>query len=80
MRFLFCLTLISFFFSTNFLVAQKIRVKEIVNIRGVRSNELVGYGLVVGLSKTGDSAASVTTQKAAAMALTNLGIKTKPEE
>ena len=68
------------FFCSSYVFAQQIRVKEIVNIRGVRSNELVGYGLVVGLSKTGDSAASVTTQKAAAMALTSLGIKTKPED
>ena len=31
------------------------RIKDIVNVQGVRDNELVGYGLVVGLNGTGDS-------------------------
>jgi flagellar P-ring protein precursor FlgI len=30
------------------------RIKDIVDIRGVRSNQLIGYGLVVGLNGTGD--------------------------
>ncbi len=31
-----------------------VRVKDLADIEGVRSNQLVGYGLVVGLNKTGD--------------------------
>ena len=31
------------------------RIKDIVSIEGVRSNQLIGYGLVVGLNGTGDS-------------------------
>lgn len=31
-----------------------IRVKDLADIEGVRSNELIGYGLVVGLNRTGD--------------------------
>jgi flagellar P-ring protein precursor FlgI len=34
--------------------AQAARIKDIANIQGVRSNQLVGYGLVVGLDGTGD--------------------------
>ncbi len=34
--------------------AQSIRVKEIAAVQGVRSNQLTGYGLVVGLDGTGD--------------------------
>ena len=34
--------------------AQSVRVKDLVEIDGVRSNDLVGYGLVVGLNGTGD--------------------------
>jgi flagellar P-ring protein precursor FlgI len=34
--------------------AQAIRVKEIAAVQGVRSNQLTGYGLVVGLDGTGD--------------------------
>ncbi|MEI6306602.1 MAG: flagellar basal body P-ring protein FlgI, partial [Deltaproteobacteria bacterium] len=35
--------------------AHAIRIKDIAAFEGVRSNQLVGYGLVVGLSGTGDS-------------------------
>jgi len=33
------------------------RVKDLVNVAGVRSNALIGYGLVVGLNGTGDKTA-----------------------
>lgn len=35
--------------------AKTTRIKDIVNVEGVRDNMLVGYGLVVGLNGTGDS-------------------------
>ena len=35
--------------------ANAARLKDVANIRGVRSNQLVGYGLVIGLNGTGDS-------------------------
>ncbi|MCK9911259.1 flagellar basal body P-ring protein FlgI, partial [Microbacteriaceae bacterium K1510] len=31
------------------------RIKNIVSVQGVRPNQLVGYGLVIGLNGTGDS-------------------------
>ena len=31
-----------------------VRIKEVAAVQGVRSNQLVGYGLVVGLDGTGD--------------------------
>src|SRR6266700_6813512 len=31
-----------------------VRVKDLADIEGVRSNQLIGYGLVVGLNRTGD--------------------------
>ena len=34
--------------------AQSIRIKEIAAVQGVRSNQLTGFGLVVGLDGTGD--------------------------
>ena len=30
------------------------RIKDLTNVAGVRSNQLIGYGLVVGLNGTGD--------------------------
>ena len=39
--------------------AHAIRVKELVNISGVRNNQLIGFGLVIGLANTGDRATNV---------------------
>lgn len=41
--------------------AQKVRLKDLVNYKGLRSNDLTGFGLVVGLPGTGDTADSVVT-------------------
>ena len=34
--------------------AAQVRIKDIVDVEGVRENQLIGYGLVVGLNNTGD--------------------------
>src|SRR5580698_10021327 len=54
------------------------RIKDIVQFEGVRGNNLVGYGLVVGLNGTGDSLlnAPMTLQSLEAM-LERLGINTR---
>ena len=36
-------------------MAQTVRIKDVANFEGVRENQLIGYGLVVGLNGTGDS-------------------------
>ena len=43
------------------------RIKDMASVAGVRSNQLVGYGLVIGLSKTGDGSVNLTKQNIAAM-------------
>jgi len=60
--------------------AATARIKDIVNIEGVRDNQLVGYGLVVGLNGTGDSLANApfTKQSLQAM-LERLGVNTRGE-
>ena len=45
------------------LAANQVRIKDIVNFEGVRDNQLVGYGLVVGLNGTGDTVASIPYTK-----------------
>jgi flagellar P-ring protein precursor FlgI len=50
-----------------------VRLKDLVEVRGVRSNPLVGLGLVVGLPGTGDSRQSLTTNKQVSHLLTRLG-------
>ena len=51
------------------------RLKDIANIRGVRDNQLIGYGIVVGLSGTGDSQLEYTNKSVKRM-LDKLGMKT----
>ena len=43
------------------------RIKDLVSIAGIRSNQLVGYGLVIGLAKTGDGSVNLTKQSIASM-------------
>lgn len=54
--------------------ARAARLKDIVNIRGVRVNQLVGYGIVVGLNGTGDSKTEYTSKSMTRM-LDKLGMK-----
>ncbi len=58
--------------------AKTSRIKDIVDIEGVRDNQLVGYGLVVGLNGTGDSLGNspFTDQSLIAM-LERLGVNVR---
>jgi flagellar P-ring protein precursor FlgI len=57
------------FFMTAFLsqAAMGERIKDISSVAGVRSNQLVGYGIVVGLAGTGDGSSGLTLQSMQAM-------------
>lgn len=67
------LLLISVFFTTY---CNADRVKDIASIQGVRSNHLVGYGLVVGLDGTGEQTAY--TAQAFKTMLSRFGITLPP--
>lgn len=51
--------------------AASLRLKDISHIKGIRNNQLIGYGLVVGLPKTGDKSRS--TQDASWNLISNFG-------
>ena len=55
--------------------AQADRLKDLTSIAGVRSNQLVGYGLVVGLPGTGDGSSTLTLQSMQAL-ISQLGMNT----
>lgn len=61
-RFLSLLIVIAYtnacFSSVSQAAMNPVRIKDIVSFEGVRSNQLVGYGLVVGLNGTGDGVAN----------------------
>lgn len=56
------------------------RLKDIAEIEGVRGNQLVGYGLVVGLKGTGDKKGTTFTSQGIANMLERLGIRVDPKE
>lgn len=67
----FCLSLV-----VN--TAQADRVKDLTNVGGVRGNQLVGYGLVVGLAGTGDGKDPTFTGQSLKAILESLGVTTNP--
>ena len=64
-------------FLTGFAKAD--RLKDMTSIAGVRSNQLVGYGLVVGLAGTGDGNA-VLTQQAMQSMISQFGVVTNASD
>jgi flagellar P-ring protein precursor FlgI len=58
--------------------AHASRVSELADVVGVRENQLVGYGLVVGLANTGDTGASRFTLQSVAAMLRRLGATIDP--
>lgn len=59
--------------------ANAARIKDIANVRGVRENQLIGYGLVVGLNGTGDGKAEFTSKSLGRM-LDSIGLKLDSKE
>jgi flagellar P-ring protein FlgI len=54
------------------------RIKELIDIQGVRQNQLVGYGLVVGLNGTGDGDKARFTVQSLVSMLEKMGMTVNP--
>jgi flagellar P-ring protein precursor FlgI len=59
--------------------AEAARVKDLAALSGVRTNALTGYGLVVGLERTGDTEQSLFTVQSVAAMLTRMGVRVDPK-
>jgi len=59
---------------------QASRIKDLVHIQGVRENQLIGYGLIVGLKGTGDKGGGKFTINSLANMLRKLGVSVDPAE
>jgi flagellar P-ring protein precursor FlgI len=55
-------------------VSTETLLKDLVSIEGVRDNQLVGYGMVVGLNKTGDKQQTLFTTQSLANMLEKMGV------
>ncbi|MBU0675096.1 MAG: flagellar basal body P-ring protein FlgI [Proteobacteria bacterium] len=56
-----------------------VRIKDLAVVEGVRDNQLVGYGIVVGLNGTGDGSQAVFTSQGLANMLDRLGMQVDPQ-
>ena len=56
------------------------RIKDIASLKGVRSNQLIGYGLVVGLNGTGDGSGTKFTVQSLVNMMEHLGIHALPDD
>ena len=56
------------------------KIKDIANVVGVRENQLIGYGLVVGLNGTGDKTTSTFTMQSLANMLESVNVKINPND
>ena len=54
------------------------RLKELITIEGVRDNQLMGYGLVVGLKGTGDRQQTVFSAQSLTNLLQQMGVSVPP--
>lgn len=73
------IALITIFLHVN--LSEAARIKDITDIQGVRENQLIGYGIVIGLAGTGDSSTNIffSIQTIASM-LKKLGLTVPQDE
>ena len=77
---IFRIFLFWFLISTS-VAAETVRLKDIATFEGIRSNPLIGYGLIVGLNGTGDSIRSAPyTKELLSTILERLGVNTFEDE
>jgi flagellar P-ring protein precursor FlgI len=74
---LLTILILNLFFASTVLSA---RIKDIASFRGIRTNQLFGYGLVIGLEGSGDKAGTDFTIQALVNMLTHMGIIVDPED
>jgi flagellar P-ring protein FlgI len=74
LRFPICLLLVAALSAAS----SGTRLKDLVSIEGVRDNQLVGYGLVVGLNGTGDKRQTVFSSQSLTNLLARMGVAVSP--
>ncbi|MDX1809883.1 MAG: flagellar basal body P-ring protein FlgI [Sulfurospirillaceae bacterium] len=74
------LFIVFFLILSNISFLQAEKIKDIANIIGVRENQLIGYGLVVGLNGTGDGSSSTFTLRSLSNLLQTVNVKIAPAD
>jgi flagellar P-ring protein FlgI len=74
------LLLVAFLLCAALPATGQVRIKDIADVEGVRENQLIGYGLVVGLNNTGDKLDNaVFTRESLVGMLERLGVNTRDQ-
>lgn len=60
--------------------SKQVRLKELVSLEGVRDNQLLGYGIVVGLNGTGDKRQTLFTAQSLTNMLQQMGVTVPPSQ
>jgi len=63
---------VALFFTVDLSAAS--RLKDLISLEGVRENQLVGYGIVVGLNRTGDKQQTIFGTQSLANMLDKMGV------
>ncbi|WP_163534040.1 flagellar basal body P-ring protein FlgI [Helicobacter suis] len=71
---------LSFLFLSLLWILHAEKIEDVANIVGVRDNQLVGYGLVIGLNGTGDKSGSKFTMQSIANMLESVNVKVSPDD
>jgi flagellar P-ring protein precursor FlgI len=61
-------------------VVLSARIKDLASIQGIRTNQLFGYGLVIGLNGSGDKGGTGFTIQALANMMEKMGIRVNPQD
>ncbi|MDQ1330861.1 MAG: flagellar P-ring protein FlgI, partial [Thermodesulfobacteriota bacterium] len=61
-------------------VCFAVRIKDLASVKGVRTNQLFGYGLVIGLNGSGDKGGTGFTVQALANMMEKIGIHVSPQD
>lgn len=61
-------------------ISNATMIKDVANIVGVRENQLIGYGLVVGLNGSGDGSSSEFTIQSISNMLQTVNVKVNPDD
>lgn len=71
-------TLLTFVLAAVLASAEGARIKDFASIEGVRDNQLIGYGIVVGLAGTGDKQLTLFSTQTLANMLERMGVTVNP--
>ncbi len=74
MKKIFTVFILSLMIAAPLVAAPAVRIKDIAHVLGARDNQLMGFGLVVGLKNTGDSQSTGFTKQAMTNLLSKMGV------